>query len=512
MSLSIPRPRSGVAGMFSRRLPLAVLLVVAACPPVPAAEPADLDRFVERVREEYATPGVALAVVKDDKVLVQRGYGVRRYGGSEAVDEDTLFQIASCTKSFTAAALATQVDDGKLSWDDPVIDHLPEFTLHDLYATRMVTPRDLLAHRSGLPAFTGDLLERFGYSREEILHRMRYLRPGGGLRERANYSNPGYLAAGMLAARVGRTSWDDLVQQRLFRPLGMTHSGTSSRDRTGCDNVAEAHFPAAGGQARVIPWENHDTMGPAGGITSTAADMARWVRMLLNDGKLDGKQVLSPGAVREMFKPAMVSAPTFAEMAPVDEHCGFSFTMGWDRYDYQGCEVIEKAGARAGMRAVVTLVPEKKFGVVVLANMNLTVAPEAIRAYLLEAHVARARGDVQGKIREAARSLHEILTPAPVTVGKGAPPSLPLEKYTGTYENRLYGKLGVKLAEGQLRWEAGPAHYGGPLPHVSYDTFQLQHPDGLIALPEPVTFTIDPKGVPRTLQCDSLGVMTYVAP
>jgi CubicO group peptidase (beta-lactamase class C family) len=502
MSLPITRPPFTVA----------VLLVVAACPPVAAAEPADLGRFVERVREEYATPGVALAVVKDDKVLVQRGYGVRRYGTSEAVDENTLFQIASCTKSFTAAALATQVDDGKLSWDDPVSDHLPEFTLHDLYATRMVTARDLLAHRSGLPAFTGDLLERLGYSREEILHRIRYLRPQGSLRERANYSNPGYLAAGMLAARVGRTSWDDLVQRRLFRRLGMTHSGTSYKDRTGYDNVAEAHFPAAGGKARVVPWENTDPLGPAGSITSTAADMARWVRLLLGEGKLDGKPVLSPAAVREMFKPAMVATPGFAEMPPIDEHCGFSFTMGWDRYDYQGNEVIEKGGARAGMRAVVTLVPEKKFGVVVLANMNLTVVPEAVRAYLLEAYVAPARGDVQGKIREASRSLDKMLTPAPVSVDKGGPPSFPLEKYAGTYQNRLYGKLTVKLAEGKLRWEAGPAHYGGPLPHVSYDTFLLQHPDGLIALPEPVTFTIDPKGAPRSLQCDSLGVMTYVAP
>jgi CubicO group peptidase (beta-lactamase class C family) len=508
---STTQPRSCVAGKLAWRS-LVPALLLAVYGPAAAAEPEGLDRFAEQAMKEYSTPGVSLAVVKDDKVLVLRGYGVRRYGTKEAVDEHTLFEIASCTKSFTAAVLAALVDEGKLAWDDPVLSHLPEFVLYDLYATRMATCRDLLAHRTGLPAFTGDLLEGLGYDRNEILRRIRYLEPACSLRQRANYSNLGYFTAGMTAARVGRTSWEELVRQRLFVPLGMKRSGTSYKDRDRYDNVAEAHVAGADGKPRVIPWDNHDLLGPAGSITSTAADLAHWVRMLLNEGKLDGKEILSATSVREMFKPAMVADLTFAELPPIDEHSGFSFTMGWDTYHYQGYEVIEKAGARAGMRAVVTLVPEKKFGVVVLANMNLTVVPEAIRAYLLEAYVAPAKGDVQQQIRAANRALQEAFTPAPIAVGKKAPPSLPLAKYTGTYENKLYGKLVVKLADGELRWEGGPARLGGPLEHVSYDTFLLKFPEGAIRLPSQVTFTIDPKGVPQDLRCDVLGTMSYVGP
>jgi Domain of unknown function (DUF3471) len=144
--------------------------------------------------------------------------------------------------------------------------------------------------------------------------------------------------------------------------------------------------------------------------------------------------------------------------------------------------------------------------------MNLTVVPEAIRAYLLEAYVAPAKGDVQRKLREAGRALKEAFTPAAIAVGEKAPPSLPLEKYTGTYENRLYGQVVVKLAEGRLRWEGGPARLGGPLEHVNYDTFLLRFPEGAIRLPSPLTFTIDPKGVPQTFRCDALGTMTYTGP
>jgi CubicO group peptidase (beta-lactamase class C family) len=485
------------------------VLVMAGCWSVSAAEPDGIDQFVEQVMKEYATPGVSLAVVKDDKVIVLRGYGVRRYGSKDLVDEHTLFQIASCTKSFTAAVLATLVDEDKLSWDDAVIEHLPEFTLHDLYATRSVTCRDLLAHRSGLPAFTGDLLGGFGYDRKEVLRRIRYFKPACSLRERANYSNPGYLAAGMTAASVSEESWDDLVKQRLLLPLGMKRSGTSYHDRDQYKNVAEAHIADSDGRPRVIPWSDHDTLGPAGSITSTAADMANWVRMLLGEGRLDGKQVLSTKSVREMFKPAMVSDKTIAEFPPIDEHSGFSFTMGWGNFHYQGYEVIEKGGAIAGMRAVVVLVPEKKLGMVVLTNMNLTAVPDAIRAYLLEAYVAPANGDVQDKIRKADRELKKIFTPAPFVVEKQAPPSLRLENYTGTYQNRLYGTVVVKLANGKLQWEGGPARFGGPLEHVNYDNFLLQFPKGDISLPSQVTFTIDPRGTPQSFESDVLGTMTY---
>ncbi len=204
--------------------------------PLSAARAADfpvdeLDAFIKQGLKEYGVPGCSVAVIKDDKVALMRGYGVRRSGRDEAVDENTLFMIASNTKPFTAAVLATLVDEGKLGWDEHVIDRLPEFVLPDPYPTREATIRDLLAHRTGLPAFAGDNLERLGFDRPEILRRIRYLKSTHSFREKAGYSNPGYLAAGMLAARVGNASWEDLVKTRLFQPLGMTHSGVSVKDR-----------------------------------------------------------------------------------------------------------------------------------------------------------------------------------------------------------------------------------------------------------------------------------------
>lgn len=427
------------------------------------------------------------------------------------MDENTLFMIASNTKPFTAAVLATLVDEGKLDWDDHVIDHLPEFVLHDPYPTREATLRDLLAHRTGLPAFKGDFLERLGYGRPQILRRIRYLTSKYSFREKAGYSNPAYLAAGMAAARVGGASWEELVKTRLLGPLGMTRSGVSCKDREHTDNVADAHFFRPDGQPYVVPWADHDPMGPAGSITSTAADMARWVRMQLGDGSLDGKRIISARSVREMHTPAMVETPTFAELPPIDRHSGFSYGLGWGIYHYQGHEIIEKGGAQAGMRSVVTLVPSKRAGIVVLANLNLTALPEAVRARFLEAAVAPAGRDVQGEIRQAQAAIKKVFSGPPPVKPNGPPPSVPLARYAGVYTNDLCGPMTIRLADGGLRWEAGPSRYGDRLEHVGYDTFSLRYPPGQLALPEDVTFVLDAQGHPQSLITDTYGTLQRVA-
>jgi CubicO group peptidase (beta-lactamase class C family) len=472
----------------------------------------ELDAFVKQAVKEYGVPGCSVAVVKDDKVVLVRGYGVRQHGREEPVDENTLFMIASNTKPFTAAVLATLVDEGKLGWDDHVIDHLPEFVLPDPYPTRETNIRDLLAHRTGLPPFAGDNLERLGFDRPELLRRIRFLKSNRSFREKAGYSNPGYLAAGMVAARVGGASWEDLVKVRLFGPMGMTHSGVSVKDREQSNNVAEAHFAKPDGVPYVVPWNDHDPMGPAGSITSTASDMAKWVRMQLNDGRLDGKQVISAKSIQEMHTPAMVETPTFAELAPIDQHSGFSYGLGWGIYHYQGSEIVEKGGAQAGMRSVVTLVPSKKAGIVVLANMNLTVLPEAIRAKFLEMVVAPAGRDLQVEIRQAQAAIKKTFSISPPANSKGGPPSVPLERYAGVYTNDLCGPMTIRFANGGLHWEAGPKHFGGALEHAGYDSFSLRYPAGHLALPDDVTFVVDAEGRPHTLITESYGTLKRTAP
>lgn len=322
---------------------VAVLTALGATSASAQQAPAGLDAFMRQTLEDYEVPGASVVVVQEGKVVFLKGFGVRHFERPEPVDEHTLFMLASVSKTFTAGLIGTLVDDGKIDWDDPVVDHLPQMQLYDEYATRHVTSRDFLAHRSGLPAFTGDLLEKQGYSRPEILRRLRYLQPGCSFRERAGYSNPGFLIAGLMAAEVGGACWDDLMTARLLEPLGMKDSGTQQSDWKATENYAAAHI-VDGDTLKVVEWENHDAMGPAGIITSTAADLVPWMLVHLEQGRLNGKRIFSPEVVQEMHAPAMVETPGFAEAPPISTDSGFSYGLGWNIYFYQGQKIVEKGG------------------------------------------------------------------------------------------------------------------------------------------------------------------------
>ncbi len=475
-------------------------------PPVLAEIPQGLDAFVNDSMKKYNVPGAALAIVDGD-VIDARGYGVLSVDKPAKVDVNTLFMLASNSKPFTAALIAIMVDRGKIDWNDRVIDYMPEFVIKDEYATRNTTPKDLLAHRTGLPAFTGDNLEALGFTREESFRRFKYIEPSCSFREKANYSNPGFVCAGMLAARLGGDTYENLIKKEIFAPLGMTRSGVTSKDRDTAGNVADAHMPLPDGGSKVIGWDGSDTFGPAGCLNSTAKDMAQWMRMQLNEGKIDGRQIISAESIKEMHTPAMVDEPSFAEMAPIDEHSGLSFSPGWAVYHYKGHEIIEKGGARAGMRSVVVLCPDKKFGVAVMANQNLTVLPEAIRAYLLDKMVAPAGRDLQAEISAANQMVIRTFTQKPLAKPT-SPTSLPLSSYTDEYENKLYGAIKISVDGEQLRWQAGPAKVSGSLSPVGYNTFLLAWPPGRISLPEEVTFTVGPDGRPTQLATESFGLLT----
>lgn len=472
--------------------------------------PDGLDAFVRQALHDYEVPGASVVVVHEGNIVFLKGFGVRVEGRPEPVDEHTLFMLASVSKTFTAGLIGTLVDEGKVDWDDPVIDHLPQMQLHDEYATRHVTPRDFLAHRSGLPAFTGDLLEKQGYDRAEILRRLRYLKPACSFREQAGYSNPGFLIAGLMAAEIGGSSWDDLMKARLLEPLGMANSGTAQSDWKTTENYAAAHIVSGGGLT-TVEWENHDAMGPAGSITSTAADLAPWLLVHLEEGRLNGRPFFSPETVREMHTPAMVETPGFAEAPPIHANNGFSYGLGWNVYYYRGQKIVEKGGARAGMRSVVTLIPEKRTGVAVLANRNLTLLPEAVRAWVLDDYLEAPASDIQEDIRAMGRAVEKALTPEPTEkLGDVPAAQLPLRQYCGTYKNNLYGLLSIVEAENGLRWVTGPAKFGGPVQPVGYDNFLLHFPAGNIALPEPVCFTIDEEGTPDRLLTESFGTFRRV--
>ena len=473
------------------------------------SSPIDIDTFVEQSLEKYNVPGAAIAVIDGDNTYI-KGFGIRSVASKKPVDGDTVFMIASNSKSFTAALVGAMVDEGKLGFDDHVIDYLPDFVLYDSYATRNCTARDLLAHRSGLPALEGDALEALGFDRKEILRRIRFIEPKYSFRERDGYSNPGIFAAGMLAARLGGGTFEQMVETKLFEPLGMTRSGLSHEDHEKYENVADAHKPLPDGGSRVIEWDDADPLAPAGGITSTARDLSRFVRMLLQKGTIEDRRVLSESTVEEMWKPAMVAEPSFAEIAPIDESTGFAYSMGWGVYYYQGHKIIEKGGARAGVRSIITIAPEEKKAVIVLANQNLTVLPEAVRAYFLEKFIAHSNKDIQKEIEKASEKLTKAFSDQPKTDAKYAPMNMSLDKYAGRYENDLYGTLEIFEESGKLKWKAGPSGVSGRLEPTGYDTFLLYWPPNRITLPDDVNFIVDREGVATKVITDTFGELKRV--
>jgi len=259
--------------------------------------PPDMDAYMARVLKEFEVPGIAVAIVKDGKVVLTRGYGVRKIGEPTAVDEHTLFGIASNTKAFTAAALSILVDEGKLAWDEPVTKYLPNFQMYDPYVTRELTIRDLLTHRSGLGLGAGDLMfwPNTTFTREEIMHRIRYLKPTTSFRSRYAYDNVLYLVAGQMIPAITGKSWDDFIKERIFTPLAMTESNTSIKAIKPGANAISPHTKIDG-KITPIPFNDMENSAPAGAINSNVADMAKWVIVQLNKGIIgdpkDSKQRL----------------------------------------------------------------------------------------------------------------------------------------------------------------------------------------------------------------------------
>lgn len=467
---------------------------------------ADLDAFITQALKDYQVPGAAVAVVKDGQVVLAKGYGVRDISKPDKVDENTIFQLASVTKSLTGAAAGTVVDGGTLNFDTPIHNYLPEFEGYDPYMTRWMTMRDLLAMRTGWPEFSGDTVDSFGYDRAEILHRLRYFKPRYSLREVAQYSNPGFFVAGEVAGRAAGMSWNDLVAKRIFTPLEMTRSGTVVKGLQ--DSNMSANHAVVDGKIQVVQPDILDTTGAASSGTSTASDMAKFMQMYLNEGKYKNTQVLKPETVAEIFKRSMVSDLSFSETPPISQATGFYYGLGFGSYDYAGHQVLEKGGALSGIRTVLVLVPDKNIGIFVAANMNLTVFPEAVRAYFLNQQFGLDPLTDQKEIRALDTQIQKLIKPP-------SPPSNPgkfngtLQSLVGVYENDYYGRCEIKLNEQDLQVQCGPAKYPASLTHWDNGAFHMQFP-GATQVPAIVTFTIGKDGTADSFTHEEFGIFTRV--
>ncbi len=459
-----------------RGLTAAGFLALAACLVLPvrrlaAQEPfPGLDAYVTAALATWHVPGVSIAIVRHDSVLYTKGFGVRAAGSPAAVDEQTLFEIGSSSKAFTATAVAMLVSDGKMRWDAHVTDYLPGFRLYDPYASAELTIRDALTHRSGLAR--GELVWLgANISRDEVLRRVRYLKPAWSFRERFGYQNMMYLAAGEAAAKAAGTTWDDLVKHRIFEPLGMTSTVTTMTGVTNT-NLASPHV-APHDSVRAISRSSLDDIAPAGSINSNARDMAQWLRFQLADGVYGGKRLVSSAALRVTHSPQTIIGA--GELGPADSLVTFnSYGMGWIVQDYRHNLVWQHGGNTLGMTAAVGMLPERKFGVVVLSNMAGSPAPGILMNYIFERELGLPPNDISAEAyaryttqRHRADSVEKVQLAQRDPAGK-AP--FALTAYAGTYADSLYGDATVAVQNDHLVLTRGD--WSGPLTYWNANNFR----------------------------------------
>jgi CubicO group peptidase (beta-lactamase class C family) len=462
--------------------PLLVAAAVAVHAADPAANPIDIDRLnsaIEAARLEWGVPGLAVAIVKDGETVLAQGYGVREIDRPEPIDAETLFAIASNTKAFTAAALAMLAEEKKIGWNDRVQQHLPWLHLYDPYVSADLRLDDLLCHRTGLKTFSGDLLWwGTAYSPEDVLRRVRYLKPTSPFRAQYGYSNLMYLAAGQVVAKASGMPWERFVSERILQPAGMSRTVASVKDLAAMGNFATPH-KTVGQTVTAIEWMNWDNMAAAGGLISCVDDMAKWLRVQLDRGRVDdATRLFSEDSSRRMWSPQTI-VPLSDEFQKRYPSTHFrAYGLGWSLSDYKGRLSAAHGGGYDGMISYVLLVPEERLGIAVLTN---SLAPLAvpITNHIRDEYLG---GDTKDWFREGLEQhrqhvaefeerIQRAITPA----AEGTQPSRPLDAYTGRFTCPMYGDATVTKEGEQLVLRLLPnEQLVADLTHLRYDAWVIR--------------------------------------
>jgi len=488
------------------RFLLLIVLSLELVAPQPAARPApppDVDAWVGRAMRAFDVPGIALAIVKDDAVVLAKGYGVRKLGDRTPVDARTLFGIASNTKAFTATALGLLVEEGKVEWDAPVVRYLPAFALSDPYVTRELTVRDLLVHRSGLGLGAGDLLwwPPSTYNRKEIARRLRFIPLATSFRSAYAYDNVLYLVAGELIEAISGQSWEELVSSRILAKVGMTGSNVRHSAAAATGNIAAPHAAIDGRVRPIAPFDSDNT-NPAGGINSSADDMAKWLRVQLSGGRLaDGGRLFSTATARELTSivtPLRVADPP-PELPPLKNDFR-GYALGFDIRDYRGRKAVMHTGGLPGYVSRVIMIPDAGLGVAVLTNQESTDAFDAIAFHVVDHYLGAAPAFdwIDGYAQFSARRDRESAADergAATTRHAASTPSLPLAQYAGTYRDQWYGDIVIAQANGKLTITfSHTPQLTGELEPYQHDTFIARWRDRELRADAYVTFALNPDG------------------
>ncbi|MGZ3944881.1 MAG: serine hydrolase, partial [Mucilaginibacter sp.] len=477
--------------------------------------PADVDALVAKTLKTFDVPGIAVAIVKEGKVVYAKGYGVTSLATGKKVDENTLFGIASNSKAFTVAAIGILCDEGKLHLDDKVTDYIPEFKLYDPWVTSEFTIRDLLCHRSGLGLGAGDLMDfpdSSDFTMKDVIYNLRYFKPVTSFRSTFAYDNQLYIVAGEVVARVSGMSWEDFVETRIMKPLGMTNSRAAYQRISGNSNYVDAHAPVDG-TVKVISRYVTTHADAAGGIYSSVTDLAKWAIVQMDNGKYgDGKQLFSQKIHQEMWTPQTI-LPVGAP-GPYNTHFG-AYGLGWFLNDAKGYKEVSHTGGIDGMVTKVDLIPELKLAVIVLTNQQSGAAFSAIDNQIKDTYLGITGNDwikiysdrVAAGKGNADKATTAVWKQVEARLKDG--PKLDNSLYVGTYHDSWLGDVVISEKDGKLWFTAkrSPKLTGEVLPYKA-NTLIIKWDIRSMDADAFATFTLDEDGKPVGLKMKPISPAT----
>lgn len=495
---------SGSRKFLVRLMISLVVLATLADAVIAAPSQREIGLAVARTMEAFDVPGMAVSVVFDGGVYYSEGHGIVEVDGDVRVDDRTLFRIASVSKAFTAAALAILADEGGLSWDDRLIDHIPEFRMYDPWVTREFTIRDMLTHRSGLPLGAGDLLffPEGNATRGEIIHAFRHLEPRSSFRSKYDYDNLLYVVAGEVVERVSGVAFEDFLEQRLLKPLGMQDC-VAARSRAPADSVVATPHLQIDGELQTTGDGINAVTAPAGGVTCNATGMARWMSFVLNKGVTEnGERIISEAQFDQLLRPiTLVGSPGY-----MVEHAGAhlsAYALGWGISSFYGQPSYSHGGAVWGMTSYIMILPDQGLGVFASNNL-MSAAPRAIVAEIADEFLADLERTedrdwiaiISEIFQQRRQAGNEAVAEAAASRDADSTPSLALEEYAGTYRDPWYGDIHITLGEDGRLWFRSERNepLQGPLEHFQYDTFIARWTDRQLMADAYVSFSLSPEG------------------
>ncbi len=476
---------------------------------------AQIDSLTELTLKTFDVPGIAVAVVKDGKVIHAKGYGVRSLNTKLPVDENTLFGIASNSKAFTVAALGILVDEGKIKWDDKVTDYIPEFRMYNPYVTEEFTIRDLLTHRSGLGLGAGDLMfwpDSSDFTKADMIHNLRYLKQASSFRTKFDYDNNLYMVAGEVVARVSKMSWEDFIQKRILDPLNMSSTAPSYKLVKNKTDIIDPHAPVDG-VVKVIRRDWNEAANSAGGIYSNLTDMCKWIIMQMDNGKYgDGKQLLSKDVHEEMWTPQTI-IPVRGETA-YNTHFA-SYGLGWFLSDAHGYKQCTHTGGLAGIVTQVTLIPEMKLGIIVFTNQQSGAAFNAITNTIKDSYFGIKGRDFVKKYHDgevAGEANAKAITTKvwnDIEVQQKNNIKTDINPFMGTYTDKWFGDVTISMNNGKMWFQSKRSFLlNGEMFPYKGNTFIVKWTDRSMDADAYVMFDLDSDGKPSGMKMKAISPLT----